>query len=195
MERDIEARTHVEVDRGTIGAILERDPQLVFSGQATHHGLARRTFDSFVTAPAGGDTVLRHAVVVDLGPPRVNGGAIISTIRWEPSGGRHVLPSFDGDLVAVAEAGGGSQLTLRGNYEIPFGVAGRFGDALIGRRIARQSLSELVDRLGRAIEQASTQFPAFPASPANETDDRAARSPNDRPARPSEPAASENYIG
>jgi GAF domain-containing protein len=61
-------------------------------------------------------------------------------------------------LVEVrAEAVGTSLLTVRGTYTVPLGPVGRFGDGVIGRRLARQSLAAFVEGLARRLDGAANR--------------------------------------
>jgi hypothetical protein len=71
---------------------------------------------------------------------------------WKPEGGGP-YPSFSGTLVAgAASEGAGSIVSISGSYTPPGGVVGDLFDALIGRKIARATIRELLDRIRDGIE-------------------------------------------
>ena len=68
-------------------------------------------------------------------------------VDWEPSGAGP-YPTFSGTMNVYAEPDPReSRLEIDGNYEAPGGGFGRFFDMLVGRRIARASLLDLVERI------------------------------------------------
>ncbi len=73
-------------------------------------------------------------------------------LTWAPSGGRSTLPSFTGTLHATRGDGLTTQLELEGSYHVPLGPLGRFGDGVMGNRVARQSVTDLVCRMAAHIE-------------------------------------------
>jgi hypothetical protein len=68
-------------------------------------------------------------------------------LDWEPSG-EGPYPSFSGTMnVYAAPDPRESGLEIDGTYDAPGGFFGRLFDAFIGRRMARVSLADLVDRI------------------------------------------------
>ena len=79
-------------------------------------------------------------------------------IDW--SAGTALFPDFHGFLrmrIASVET---TRLTFEGSYEPPFGRAGRIFDAVLGRRIARVTMSDLLKRIGDALERREDEFRA-----------------------------------
>jgi len=71
---------------------------------------------------------------------------------WKPEGGGP-YPSFSGTLVAdAASEGGGSVVSIVGRYTPPGWLAGGLFDVLLGRRIARATIRELLERIRDGIE-------------------------------------------
>jgi hypothetical protein len=70
-------------------------------------------------------------------------------IRW--TSGSPFLPDFRG-TIRFRIAGTGTTVRVEGSYHVPFGAAGRMFDALLGRRIARTSVTDLTHRLATALE-------------------------------------------
>lgn len=46
----------------------------------------------------------------------------------------------------------GSRLTIAGSYGVPLGPIGKFGAAVVGHRLARAALDNLVEKLGRRLD-------------------------------------------
>jgi hypothetical protein len=68
-------------------------------------------------------------------------------LDWEPSG-QGPYPTFSGSMNVYAETDPrGSRLEIDGNYQAPGGMIGQLFDALIGRRMARVALADLVERI------------------------------------------------
>jgi len=68
-------------------------------------------------------------------------------VDWQPSG-EGPYPAFSGTMNVYAESDPRqSRLEIDGTYDAPGGAIGRIFDALIGRRMARASLADLVERI------------------------------------------------
>jgi len=68
-------------------------------------------------------------------------------VDWAPSG-EGPYPTFSGVMNVYPESDPReSRLEIDGNYEAPGGIVGRLFDALVGRRMARVSLADLVERI------------------------------------------------
>jgi hypothetical protein len=79
-------------------------------------------------------------------------------IDW--SAGTRFFPDFHGALrlrIASVET---TLLSLEGEYQPPFGPFGAVFDLVIGRRIARATMRDLLERLGDAMERRETEFRA-----------------------------------
>ena len=79
-------------------------------------------------------------------------------IDW--SAGTRFFPDFHGALrlrIASVET---TLLSLEGEYQPPFGPFGRVFDLVAGRRIARATMRDLLERLGDAMEQREAEFRA-----------------------------------
>lgn len=72
-------------------------------------------------------------------------------IAWKPLHA-WIFPRFHGALT-VRPKNRGVWLRLEGSYEPPFGMAGRVFDAVVGRRIAKRTLSRLLDDLRIGVER------------------------------------------
>jgi hypothetical protein len=80
--------------------------------------------------------------------------------------GTRFFPDFRGTLRLRIASVDETLLTLDGEYRAPFGALGAVFDALIGRRIARATMRDLLDRLASEMEerQASLRGAAPPGA-------------------------------
>jgi hypothetical protein len=67
--------------------------------------------------------------------------------------GTRFFPDFRGTLRLRIASVDETLLTLEGEYRAPFGALGAAFDALIGRRIARATMCDLLDRLTGEMER------------------------------------------
>jgi hypothetical protein len=74
----------------------------------------------------------------------------VLNIAWEPDAG--LFPSFSGKLYATETGKESCTLTIEGTYDAPGGVAGQLFDAVIGVRIARGTIEQLLAQFRDAIE-------------------------------------------
>lgn len=79
-------------------------------------------------------------------------------LHW--SAGTRLFPDFHGDLRLRIASVDETLLTLEGEYRTPFGLLGRAFDMLLGRRIARSTMSELVGRIAKAMERREAAYRA-----------------------------------
>lgn len=82
--------------------------------------------------------------------PGPGGAAAQLNVAWEPD--MSLFPSFDGTLVTESTGDCTCTMTIAGNYDAPGGVAGQLFDAVLGVRIARGTIEELLDQFRGAIE-------------------------------------------
>jgi hypothetical protein len=155
MERQLQAAASVRAPLATAADVLRDDPGSVFAdGPPTVEQRRARRFAVPVGAAVGSGTAVEQLVDLEVGMVRVDGGTATVPVRWEPTGHQRLLPTFVGELVLRPDASGRTDIELRGAYRVPLGpVVGRFGDTLIGRRIARQSLADLLDRAARRLDR------------------------------------------
>lgn len=89
-------------------------------------------------------------------------------IDW--TAGTRFFPDFHGALRLRIASVEETRLTLEGTYRPPFGAFGTVFDLVVGRRIARATLRDLLRRLGDAMERREAEFLADgPASPSGTT--------------------------
>lgn len=79
-------------------------------------------------------------------------------IEWRA--GTRLFPDFHGTLRLRIESVQTTRLTFEGAYRPPLGRFGIVFDALLGRRIARASMSDLLERIGDALEAREAAFEA-----------------------------------
>ncbi len=95
------------------------------------------------------DLSLAHDVLVRFRQSRQDKDDL--AIEWTPSG-YGPYPSFHGMVnVRPADDPRTSNLEIAGDYEAPGGILGRTFDFVLGRRIARDSLGDLVRRLASEL--------------------------------------------
>lgn len=156
MERNVEATAMMNAPNKAARMVLRSSPALVL-GDADPDALpGERTFRTTVAAQLGPGTTMEQAVTITLGSIHSSNseGRISASFSWDPVGFERLLPSFTGELVLdECEGAGRSRLTLSGSYRAPMGAVGRFGDSVVGHRLARRSLTLYVERLAERLEQ------------------------------------------
>ena len=80
-------------------------------------------------------------------------------IEWTATGTR-LFPQFHGTLRLRIAGASATRLTLEGAYRPPLGRVGRVFDRVIGRRIARATMRELLDRVAGAMEAREADYRA-----------------------------------
>ena len=150
MERWIEVSTTSRVAFTMARQVLQDDPGTVLSeSPATDVTADCVRIDLGIDLGRGAS--VHQQATVSLGEARSTATKLFLPVRWHATGREGVLPSFEGELEA-SKADAGTELRLTGSYTVPLGVIGRFGDGVIGRRLARQSLGALVERLAGRLE-------------------------------------------
>lgn len=165
MKRDIEASTTIQTPIEQANEVLVDDPRRILAdpaagdrpevghanGQHADGQWADHITSTLVVGLGAGGSVSKE-VAVDVGNATSGDGVTTVPLHWQASGRDRLFPIFDGVLEARAEALGASRLTVRGTYTVPLGPVGRFGDGVIGRRLARQSLVAFVEGLARRLD-------------------------------------------
>jgi hypothetical protein len=183
MERLIDGSTTIRVPLARAQEVLLDDPGAVLSETRTADDRRERTFQMDMGLDLGAGASVRQSVSVKLGIPRPIDDGLVLPLAWHATGREEWLPTFTGEL-AVTAARQGTRVRLSGVYTVPFGVVGRFGDGVLGRRLARRSLRALVERLAGHLE-----------SEAQAHLDSAGWRPAPRPVDLREQGPSEIYIG
>jgi hypothetical protein len=71
-------------------------------------------------------------------------------LAWKPEHNA-AFPDFRG-VLTVRPKDRGVSMRLQGNYEPPFGLAGKIFDAIAGNRIASRTMQRLLDRIIEDVE-------------------------------------------
>jgi hypothetical protein len=151
MERPVEAFTTIGVAFARARQVLQTDPGAVFTDTYTTEERRARRFQSDVSLALSAGASMHQEVTIQLGIAHSTEPAYVQPLTWHANGHERFLPAFDGAL-EISEAREGTGLRLVGSYTVPLGVAGRFGDGVIGQRLARRSLEMLVEWFGRRLE-------------------------------------------
>jgi hypothetical protein len=104
-----------------------------------------------LSAELGHAGTMRQRVEIRVRSVRVAASEASWGLWWRAMDHPGLFPVFHGQLRLTPDADG-TTLSLVGEYEPPLWVLGRFGDGLIGHRLARQSLEGYLERLGERVE-------------------------------------------
>jgi hypothetical protein len=151
MHRTIEATGSSRVAFGRAEKVLLDDPGAVFGDARSIEGKRDRRFHTDLSVDIGAGASVHQMVDVQLGVPKPVAGGFVFAVQWEATGRELLLPTFRGELALLAGAPG-VRLRLHGTYSVPLGAVGKFGDGVIGHRLARRSLVSVLDRLTRRLE-------------------------------------------
>lgn len=83
-------------------------------------------------------------------------------IAW--TAGTRLFPDFHGTLRLRIDSVESTLLTLEGSYRAPFGAPGLLFDRALGRRIARTTMRELLERVALAMERRELDYRAEDAA-------------------------------
>lgn len=145
----IEARTRIRAPLDQAAEVLRDDPGAVIPGEQQDE----REFSTRLATPVGA-TVVHQEVNLQIGTvTAVSADEMAAPLSWQPVAHERLLPDFDGRLSVRVDPHGDREIVLRGIYEVPLGAVGRFGDSLIGRRVARYSVSDLLGRLAERLDR------------------------------------------
>ena len=159
MERSIEASTKIRVPYGPVFRILLDDPGAVFTETHTVKERRERHLRIELGVNLGAGASVHQEVTLQLGVPRLAKDGVVLPVAWRATGRERWLPTFHGELEASA-AGADTRLRLNGAYTVPLGLVGKFGDGVLGRRLASRSLRTLVERLACRLESQAQPRPS-----------------------------------
>jgi hypothetical protein len=151
MERSIDVTAQAEVPFDAACTALAADPAAVLGGTPVAGG-------EHFTLPLGLDLLIGSSLVqeilVDFAPLSADPVLARFGVFWQAIGHPELFPAFGGDL-ELRGVDDGVEVRLSGYYRAPLGTIGRFGDALIGHRLARRVLETLVQDVAARLESAS----------------------------------------
>ncbi len=152
MDRSISARAVARVPFRHAEQFLRRPPLGLF-GDRYEGAPSNRCFRTHLSADAPGGLSVAHDVDIEVVAVHAEGDRVDVALRWQPSGGASLLPPFVGSIGAAPANEGGTELVLDGSYHVPLGPLGRFGDGVVGKRIARSSIDDLLQRITNRLEE------------------------------------------
>lgn len=162
MEREIEASTAVRSPLGWAQGVLLDDPGSVLCDECSSADRAARRFRTVLSLDTtGAGASVRQDVIIEVGAappvepdsPSPDGDAAVVSlpISWRAAGFERLFPTFEGTLELAGPAAAPT-LAVRGRYVVPLGPMGRFGDGLVGRRIARRSLAAFLESVAQRLD-------------------------------------------
>lgn len=155
MDRAIDATTTANVPFRHAEAFLRRPPMGLFGARAGSDDHARR-YRSHLSAEGPAGLEILHEIDIEIVAVRTTPESVEVTLRWSPTGRGTLLPSFTGTLSGAPTTDARTHLSLSGSYRVPLGPVGRFGDGVVGKRVARRSIDDLLERLARRLEALSS---------------------------------------
>lgn len=136
MERAIEASTVVPATAERVRSLFVDEPATVLPNP--------------ISVAVG---TVRRDVVVTLDDATVEGDRVVLPLAWRAAEHSGLFPIFLGTLEAEPSVAG-ARLVLAGTYSIPLGVVGRFGDGLVGRRLAHDAVRNVLIDVAQRITTA-----------------------------------------
>ena len=104
-------------------------------------------------------------MVFALHPDDQESGRLHDALAIEWHAGTRLFPLFHGTLRLRIASVESTRLTFEGAYRPPLGLFGSVFDAVLGRRIARATMSEMLERIAVALERREKEFEAGLLSP------------------------------
>lgn len=148
--RPIDTLTTCPVPFDRAREVVLEEPRLLFRKEVREKAAHPFVLDLTLDVAAGAS--IHHDVVVQLGVPFEEGMKLVVPVEWRGSGLEHLVPVFEGQL-ELSPSGQETKMALVGGYTVPLGVVGRFGDGVIGWRLARRTFEALADRLSARLEE------------------------------------------
>ena len=102
----------------------------------------------------GPETPLAKEVALKFGHPKITRSGIALPFTWRATGARALFPRLTGDLEASRSGPSVSTLTVRASYDPPFGWVGDLLDHLLLERVARLTIEDWLQRVGKSLEHA-----------------------------------------
>ena len=155
MQRQLQSEGPVAAPSDAVREILKFDPSGALASRPAAVGT--RKFPMEVRVETDGGVAAGLEVMVELGDADETAPDEFP-LSWVPIGHTKLLPGFQGTIAVLAD-GASTRVRVAGSYRPPLGWAGRFGDGLVGHRVARRSLDALVAviaaRLGNEVRRRS----------------------------------------
>jgi hypothetical protein len=107
---------------------------------------------------AGGHMHRRVKLVFGLHPDDTEEGRVHDAMLLEWRAGTRLFPQFHGTLRLRIETVESTRLTFEGAYRVPFGAAGALFDTVIGQRLARSTMADLLARIVAALERREAEY-------------------------------------
>jgi hypothetical protein len=126
-----------------------------FQKSAASNGRAMLRLTAIVGPEGGSHVTVKRDATATFAPSPGGGGLEYQVLLdWEPAS-NEPLPKFSGVFrVQWDEDYGNCRLVLEGQYDPPLGLVGKAFDAFVGHRIARSTVTALLDQLRLDIEAA-----------------------------------------
>ena len=151
MEHFIEACASIDLSFEACSDFLSGDVDKLFDDIPTA-GPRGDDLQTVLSINLGAGATVRQQVTLDVGQPRATRRVLVRNVAWRATGHGRYLPRFSGQLEALPD-GPRTKLRLSGAYTVPLGVVGKFGDSVLGHRLAAQSLQTLIESVGARIER------------------------------------------
>jgi hypothetical protein len=91
-------------------------------------------------------------------PDDTEGGRVHDALMVEWTAGTRLLPHFHGTVRLRIATVDTTRITLEGAWRLRFGLLGRVFHAVIGRRIVKATMRDLLGRLADALERREQTF-------------------------------------
>lgn len=136
MERPIEASTIIAATAARVEGLLLGDPTVALANP--------------IRLAFGG---VHRDVVVTVDDPEVAADRVVIHVAWHAAEHAGLFPTFLGALETEPSVGG-TRLSLSGRYRVPLGTLGRFGDGLVGRRVAHDAVRNVLAGIAARVSSA-----------------------------------------
>jgi hypothetical protein len=153
MERALVAEVRVEASPELVAEILSSDPAGILTGMPSPDAVA---FPAEIAVDLAGGTSVAHEVDMAFAPLSDDRAVRRFSLSWRAHDHQGALPAFRGTL-EVHQESSGCRLQLSGRYSVPLGPVGRFGDLLVGHRIASRSVQTFLEAAGARIDATLAQ--------------------------------------
>ncbi len=97
-------------------------------------------------------------LVFGLHPDDTDSGRIHDAMLLEWRAGTRLFPQFHGTLRLRIDTVDSTLLTFEGAYRVPLGAPGIIFNAIIGKRIAESTMSDLLGRIVAALERREREY-------------------------------------